>query len=1334
MGVVGLAQAQSVPGSSLDLRGQVVAPSNSPTLYSTNDLSGNDHVRWTTYLQARIASPWEGEAQLTLPSGNAWTRGGAVAGANYSTQWKVGGSWTGTEPSAGTPVSAVKWSIDPMYQVEYQPISSAVDFSGTGDGYRVIPYKDGLYVVNHHSTTGYLKCRLAVDGTGCPGYGMQGHSFVDSSGTALDTNGNWLTPHNNVEALNASTGEMFMGVTRTNGGGGNYILCTNLNTRRSCGSWYLNSGSGYAVADLDAVGSQYFVLTSDDRLRCFDITTKTSCGTWSYPGSFYQYTTAFLLGGKLYFSPNSHTKYCHDVARRGPCNGWSPNGATSSGLSGALPYLNADGTVKGVCGSNGSSGGGCIDVNGSRFVASTNYSNFVAGHYGLSSAHHHMSAIQGSKWYSAGPNNVGCFDFSTDASCGSHPTNESRPYTTRFDPTRPNCLMTLGDTAHATMYDVTTGLACTGGVSGTLPDIDVDPATYYRCDPGRAMVNAWGLVRMSHGLPWGGANGLDRVTVTLKDFNGAVLPASLRPVRPLPPGTYQLSIADIPYSRYPKLKVSIELHSPGTLPRINAFGADVTWDGDPIQFCATTIQPSQPDCVSTATVAVKTREVDFAAGQFQETLPPASWTMSPGGLSYGYAAMSSATTPRANVRELGPWDPKTYVTQGRWALQGFSGDMWAFGLQNDGQIDASTHLSAQAVSANPGARPLFTAPPADTAAQPVKVLGAGGLTAQQQSALDLNANGIYDGNGQARVSYLRGVDGPFRARHGATLGPVISSGTAVLPMAALAGLNETFYPGYAAYRRDQTRAHPLVLFGGNDGALHAYETLNGALREAWSFVPDVMLQRTARYSDPDIMGVRANPYFVDNVPMVGHVNAGAGNGWRAVAVATYGRGARAITALDVTETDLSRGKGVLFEYQNTTHPDLKDLGYIISQPKEGSVFNSPQIVHLPNGNGPGRGAVLVGNGIDSNDLAGGATASGTGKAVLYAFYFDRSGPRWHRWAVDELWGGSAAEKAVLAKGNGLSTPTAVDTQGNGKVDLIYAGDMQGNLWRFDVRDPNAPVVTRLFKTASGQPISQAPHVTANLAGTGCFGNTTTRCWQVVFATGEPISPLIGTNNLATQSIYGILDKGHAQTVTVGNLQSLSYGRNSVVQGVEYRALDGNVVDYSGGKLGWYVNLQGSEQGVGSPRSQPNGLLMFSSIQPTRPGQAINVCTSPRSWLNNVDAIYGRTSIIPFDVDNNGVIDENDFLGSGTSGRPPASIAISGAQFAPPMVLLSNSNQSSLMSLILPGLGQDTRQANSWSGGAAGSPSPNGPGAGNNSRSLKGSDKKTLGRMTWRQVR
>ena len=1326
---VAQSQATSVIGSYLELQGQVVGPATSPTLNSTLDVSGGDTVRWTHFMSSRLESPFEAEGLQTLPEGNTWVRGSLKKPATAKAQWQVNGQWTESEPAEGTAVTAVKWNQRPMYEAEFSAAASAVDFQGTGDGYRVIPYKDKLFVVNHLGGGDYFNCRLAATGLACPGF-SSGKSFVSTVGQALSNgaNGDWYPASLNVEAVNYKTGELFIYMNNMRAGGA-HVLCAQLDSMTSCGEWRVSSVR--MTGSFEAVGNFYYMRDAYGTLYCFNIETKTDCGTAQYTaGGGYEPSAA--LGGKLYFSDQS-TMHCHDPQLGAPCQGWTSRGVYLYGYN-IFGILNSDGSVKGVCTQSMT----CVKTDGQAMSASAAF----AAHISTYSPKTWPSwatgqAYLGSKIYSANETAIGCFDFATDSFCGSFQGSAYMAvYNVRNDPTRPGCVMALGDYSNAMIVDVTTGKACGSGMTGTLPDLAVDPQDYFQCDSARSRVDGWRDVRISRSIAWGGANGLSAVTVTLKDGAGKELPAALNPVRKMAKDSYSLSIADIPYASYPKLTIGLKLESSGALPNKVEFGADVTWDGDPQQVCVSTKQPAQPNCQLNSSLVVNTRVLGEAVGTPAETLSVGT-VLSPGGLSSGYSAVATPTSPRAVLSDLGARDPKTYVVQGRWALKDFSGDLWAFGLSANGQIDSSSHLSAQDATVAAALRPMFTAVAASSA-QAASKLEWASLSAGQQSALNLDLRGVADTKGSARLDYLRGSDGSFRPRGGKSLGPVLSSSPAMVLPAATLSLSERNYPGYTAYRAAVTRPHPIALFGGNDGAVHAYEVRPGALKEAWSFVPDVMLRRAANYADPGLAGIRANPYFVDNIPMVGHVNTTGENskdGWRAVAVVTYGRGARAITALDVTQADLSQGDGVLFEYSNTSDPELKDLGYIISQPVSNNALVSQHIVQLGKDT-ERRAAVLVGNGIHSNDGQGGAAASGSGKAVLYAFYLDKGERRWRRWAVDELWAGADSEPA-LKTNNGLSMPTPVDVDDDGRIDLVYAGDIQGNMWRFDIRDPAAARVTRLFKTEEQQPITQAPFVVANTQATGCGSEEASasasakRCWQVVFSTGAAIAPLIGTPNISTQSIYGVLDKGRGRTVARASLTAIPFESNQVLNSVEYRALKPTTVNYKDSALGWVVDLQAYEHGVGAPRQQPTGLVMFSSIRPTTPDKAINVCIGPRSWLNEVDPIHGYSALVPFDTNGDGSIDGQDRLNP-NSNTPlsPAGMAVSGAQFGPPAILLAASTQAQQMSLLLPSLGQDTGQVDSWSGGtpAGGSATPGG-----NSTALTHANRAKLGRMSWREM-
>lgn len=1346
-------------GSLAEIQGQVVAPSSSRTLHSTTDLSGGDSVRWTSYLSSRFPSPTKNESVVALPAGHRWVKGSFRAYAQTSTAWKVSGVWVSAEPNEGTVVEAVKWNTNRQFTTDPgSEIAEFVDMSGVGDGYRITPYKDRLFVVNHHgaaNASNPLKCRMAKDGSNCPGWPMQGVDFRLNNGGVLTTerqvDSTGETGQNPLEGFNPANGQLFVTVHyRLN----HYIVCSDLNTKTSCGSWQVGKGGGDIIS-FNQIGNKYYVINNQSEMVCFDVERRAFCEGTDKPSKRIVYgvtpisdwTNAVALGHRLFFmaqvtADGGPRAFCHDSTTGQVCAGWVAEGIRIKGEAGANPWLWADGTGRGVC----SRTGYCVDVEGRNFTASPAYVEFFKHRRsGWGYRYRNIAAIQGSRVYAASagdaaaPAEIGCFDTAKNERCGTWPSKDTDPYTSRFHPSLKNCLMLIGHRSIARILDVSTGGPCrTQGDGQEVTAVWAPSLRDFPCNPARSHVSSWGNLLISRSLKWG-PGGLAKVKVSFKDLNGQALPAQYQPQREFKFGTHELAIGSgpnaIPYAKFPGLSVTLTLEYQNGVAGV-PFGVELTREGDAPQVCFDTKAPPSPDCQTVAKLEVTLSEW---GGPLMERLS-ASAVMAPGGLSNGYAAVAAATTPRLTLRSLGPRDPRTQLLQGRWNLNQFSGDLWAFDFRADGQIEAFIHHSAEASTLIAPLRPLFTSDPSSATAplQKVKPLEWRSLSPSQREALNTNLQGLPDTLGEQRLDYLRGVDGAFRPRQGSRIGPVISSAPVVLPVAPFASLPESAFPGYSEYRRTVKRLSPLALFGANDGALHAYEVFDGGLKEAWSYVPDVMLRQAKRFSDATLGGIRTKPHFVDNLPIVGHVDANS-LGWRAVAVITYGRGARAITALDVTETDLRKGRGVLFEYTQASHPDLKDLGYVVSQPQQDGSMSSPLLVQLGRKNS--RAAVLVGNGLDSQDSSGGSSAGGSGKPVLYAFYLDTSGgKRWERWAVDELWAGAGADPG-LSRNNGLSTPTPVDTDSDGRVDVIYAGDQQGNLWRFNVKDLSNVSVTRLFKTDKQQPISQAPAVTLNPKATACGTDGKSRCWQVVFSTGESISPLQQTDNNAVQSIYSVLDMGQGESVSPSALTSLAFAPATTLSGVDYRTIRLSSIGVfpksaaepynNSNPKGWRLDLGPFEHGVGAPQHQPTGLIMFSSVRPTTPEQAADVCIGPRSWLNEVDALEGITQVIPFDTNGDGTIDASDRINPNSpQAKSPQSMAISGAQFGPPVVLLPASTGAQDMALLVPGLGQDTSQRDSWNGG--GVPDKFNP-TGQNSSVLKHSKRVQLGRMSWREV-
>ncbi|MEJ2714671.1 MAG: PilC/PilY family type IV pilus protein [Acidihalobacter sp.] len=421
----------------------------------------------------------------------------------------------------------------------------------------------------------------------------------------------------------------------------------------------------------------------------------------------------------------------------------------------------------------------------------------------------------------------------------------------------------------------------------------------------------------------------------------------------------------------------------------------------------------------------------------------------------------------------------------------------------------------------------------------------GSLSTTQQSAFTDEA-----AYGQAVLDYLRGDEsqeqvngGVFRDRS-KLLGDIVDSNPLYVgPPPAVSGLSAppasssatvaaytAANTAYATFAADNAGRAPIVYVGANDGQLHGFDATSGA--PVFGFVPAGVYGDLADLSEPTY---NANHrFYVDGSPNAGDVpftSSGKVN-WHTLLVGGLDAGGKGIYALDVThpEQTIQNASGdaqtalaqhVLWDITDST-PGFAQLGLSYSQPQV-AVMNIDNATGTP----MPTPVVIFGNGYNS-------AASSPYLYVVNA----QTGALIHSFDLCSQSSGlePAACKSSLA--NGLSTPTVVSVQGNGLADRAYAGDLQGNLWRFDLSSPDPANWTArvLFKAVgpnnNPQPITTAPAVSQAPEGTN--GQL------VFFGTGQ----LLGQPDLTdtdTQSFYGVLDNGtdSALTTSVGSPQWLT---------------------------------------------------------------------------------------------------------------------------------------------------------------------------------------------------
>ena len=217
---------------------------------------------------------------------------------------------------------------------------------------------------------------------------------------------------------------------------------------------------------------------------------------------------------------------------------------------------------------------------------------------------------------------------------------------------------------------------------------------------------------------------------------------------------------------------------------------------------------------------------------------------------------------------------------------------------------------------------------------------------------------------------------------------------------------------------------------------------------------------------------------------------------KAILIGGLGKGGKGYFALDITNADSVTGSTgetdvadmVLWEYPRAGVGD-DDLGYSYSK--------AYTVQSYATGND---WIVVFGNGYDSPN----------GHAVLYVLDLE----------------GNILRKLDTGAGscNGLSTPSVVDVNNDYRVDYAYAGDLKGNLWKFDLRDPDpanwavafsAGGIPQPLFQAVGQSITAKPDVMRHCVKHG---------YMVVFGTGRYLGDS-DRGDASVQTLYGIWDYG-----------------------------------------------------------------------------------------------------------------------------------------------------------------------------------------------------------------
>lgn len=644
-----------------------------------------------------------------------------------------------------------------------------------------------------------------------------------------------------------------------------------------------------------------------------------------------------------------------------------------------------------------------------------------------------------------------------------------------------------------------------------------------------------------------------------------------------------------------------------------------------------------------------------------------------------------------SINPVANWDAKCVLTGG-------ACDSMAYTDANGNTITPSVTVE------DPASRVLLTS--TDTGSGNGVSLQYSNLSSGEQTALNKDTSGTVDNQGPQRVQWLQGVRsveqlasptaGNLRART-YVLGDIIDASPTYVSAPSVGGYPDTFKDSLhptqnASAPENKTGAQPYSTFattyasregmvyeGSNDGFVHGFRAglfKDGVYKDATNdgkeligYMPyDVLLNKAVNLSDP----LYKHDYLVDATPASGAVfyaDTSHPNGaWHTWLVGGVGSSGQEIYALDITDpSQFTTGNAASLVRGDWDSSTLTHLG---------NTVGTPLITRMHNGDW----AIIFASGLVNNPTSSSPTEgvyigliSPTDGSVTFKFLDTGSAPL-----------------GVNGAAGGIAYVTAADLDGDHIADYLYAGDTQGNVWRFDVTSStasnwgvstfgNGTTPTPLFvaKDSSNhrQPITTSMKIGAILTG------TVTRA-MVYFGTGQltPQTTTSGTQYASgTNTFYGIWDWDMSTWDAASNVKYASLtGTQSITRSVllaqsvvtqtaasggnpgtrtlstQYTVCWADDSSCSTGQYGWRFDLPDQGPTTGDNAGENEQVI----YNPTLIGGAVVVNTATPPVVNASDCNPGQQSgwTMAFNPATGGGLPQDFFPnGSGSFGGGSATV-------------------------------------------------------------------------------
>jgi type IV pilus assembly protein PilY1 len=397
--------------------------------------------------------------------------------------------------------------------------------------------------------------------------------------------------------------------------------------------------------------------------------------------------------------------------------------------------------------------------------------------------------------------------------------------------------------------------------------------------------------------------------------------------------------------------------------------------------------------------------------------------------------------------------------------------------------------------------------------------------------------------------------------------------------------------GYIKFQQDHTRRAPTIYVGANDGMLHAFDATTfdtsansvdvspSPGKERWAYVPYSVYGRLTNWSSSKSFSFKPS---VDGTPVSRDVyfSGGSHQGWRTILVAGLRYGGRGVYALDITSSEADEAKPsdkVLWEFNNTSDGGA-NLGYTFGRPNIGRLAN-------------GQWVVLVSGGYFPTELTVDCSKVGNSRNPVCnkfssLFVLDaQSGT-----LLKEIKTPTTGFNGLSgdAESYGMGTPVMGDYEGDQIEDVAFAGDLQGNVWRFDLTGDSGNWKAELFFRSSSpgdRPVTVMPRLFPDPVGTGLM---------VVFGTGKYLagSDNVIDNSIPQQAVYGIRDSGSAgQPVVVESAAATPLIEQTMIERDSVRGLTNHAVPVRAAPVGnvagtlirgWFFKLYVADAATSGP--------------------------------------------------------------------------------------------------------------------------------------------------------